>query len=262
MITCACIYLVIELILLFDDPDAVKEAIGEGGDENEEEDQSAEEENPRHRSSGRSPEDGPAAQRQKDQLDGQSDEKSFAFRRAAQLLRPERHNLHPGQQDHGDGRGDGQSGQQAGRYGPQVALASKDPSEIALTLKLAHGAGRPGGIVCSVAAAVSSAESRHVIHRSGRHRRVARYGRCVVSPSVILRRVKPFNSVSGACNRNNKRPRHNQKQFRLQKLLFIHQVGPDVFFIYTTSHAADPSRDGRRSALRALILNLISIAFE
>lgn len=82
------------MILLFDDPDAVKEAIGERGDKDEKKDERAQEENARHRRSGRPPEDGPAAQHEQDQFDGERDEQPFAFGRASQLLRSQRHNLH------------------------------------------------------------------------------------------------------------------------------------------------------------------------
>jgi hypothetical protein len=68
-------------------------------------------------------------------------------------------------------------------------------------LKLAHGVGRPGRIVrpsvaSAATSAVSAAQPRHVIHRSGGHGRVARQSRGVVAPSVILLCESPAHSIN------------------------------------------------------------------
>ena len=71
IIKCVETNLVVELVLLFNDTHTVKEAVGECGDKDEEEDERAQEEDARHCGARRSPEDGPTAQSQQDEFDRQ-----------------------------------------------------------------------------------------------------------------------------------------------------------------------------------------------
>ena len=109
-------------------------------------------------------------------------ERTFTFSCTLILLfRAQWDDAESGQQNHGDGRSEGEEGKKSGGHGSDVALDPERPAE------LSRGGCGPVGIEGHFTARLMfSAHTRHVIHRSRSHWRVAGDGRGVISPTVVL----------------------------------------------------------------------------
>ncbi len=107
-------------------------------------------------------------------------------------MKPGTDHIHARQDDHDDGRGQSEESQQGSRRGADVALTAERPAQwrAAPAESSAVDAGRPAAVGRHLAGDVRptrfGAHTRHVIHRTGSHWRVARDRRRVVTPAVVL----------------------------------------------------------------------------